>query len=322
MQRSETAIRTTHAGRLPPVGAGRPTVTGQVAEVIRKQVQLGISCVGDGEFWNGRNFRTTRSNSKASRRGRCGPANAARRGKRPASATRSRNSMPTWTASAPCSACPAKSRGFPADQNGRERSDQGPRDRSDPARDQCLQGGARGRRRRRGGFHLRVRAGLARSSHLRRVLRQRRGIRLRARRGAARGISRGGRCRLHPADRRSGRHDVMGHDQAGAEHCRIPPPSETSASMRSITRSPAFRRIACATTSAGAPGMARTPTTCRSRRSSISCSRCARKPAVSKPAMSVTSTNGRCGRTSSCPPARSSCRAWSATPPTWSSIPN
>src|ERR1700733_7987931 len=56
MQRSETAIRTTHAGRLPPVGAA-DTVTGQVAEVIRKQVQLGLSCVGDGEFWNGRNFQ-------------------------------------------------------------------------------------------------------------------------------------------------------------------------------------------------------------------------------------------------------------------------
>jgi len=56
MQRSETAIRTTHAGRLPPVGTA-DTVTGQVADVIRKQVQLGLSCVGDSEFWNGRNFQ-------------------------------------------------------------------------------------------------------------------------------------------------------------------------------------------------------------------------------------------------------------------------
>jgi 5-methyltetrahydropteroyltriglutamate--homocysteine methyltransferase len=55
MQRSETAIRTTHAGRLPAVGAAG-TLTGQVADVIRRQVQLGLSCVGDGEFWNGRNF--------------------------------------------------------------------------------------------------------------------------------------------------------------------------------------------------------------------------------------------------------------------------
>jgi methionine synthase II (cobalamin-independent) len=75
MQRSETSIRTTHAGKLPPVGPGsgnysssspqsvaKPStedtgaLTRQVAEVVCKQVQLGISCVGDGEFWNGRNF--------------------------------------------------------------------------------------------------------------------------------------------------------------------------------------------------------------------------------------------------------------------------
>jgi len=75
MKRSETAIRTSHAGRLPPVGAAAgnyaswsprssdgPSTedTGllvrQVADVIKKQVDIGISCVGDGEFWNGRNF--------------------------------------------------------------------------------------------------------------------------------------------------------------------------------------------------------------------------------------------------------------------------
>ncbi len=75
MKRSEIAIRTSHAGRLPPVGAAAgnyaswsPRSTGgaaaedtgllvrQVGEVIKKQVEIGISCVGDGEFWNGRNF--------------------------------------------------------------------------------------------------------------------------------------------------------------------------------------------------------------------------------------------------------------------------
>jgi 5-methyltetrahydropteroyltriglutamate--homocysteine methyltransferase len=60
MQRSQRAIRTTHAGRLPPVSAvhgnDAESLTRQVAEVIRKQVELGIDCVGDGEFWNGRNF--------------------------------------------------------------------------------------------------------------------------------------------------------------------------------------------------------------------------------------------------------------------------
>jgi len=56
MQRSEDGIRTTHAGRLPPVAPASADVTAQVAEVIRKQMQIGISCIGDGEFWNGRNF--------------------------------------------------------------------------------------------------------------------------------------------------------------------------------------------------------------------------------------------------------------------------
>jgi 5-methyltetrahydropteroyltriglutamate--homocysteine methyltransferase len=56
MQRSKTAIRTSHAGKLPPVTPDSDSLTGQVAAIIRKQVQLGINCVGDGEFWNGRNF--------------------------------------------------------------------------------------------------------------------------------------------------------------------------------------------------------------------------------------------------------------------------
>jgi 5-methyltetrahydropteroyltriglutamate--homocysteine methyltransferase len=56
MQRSETAIRTSHAGKLPPVAPASDSLPGQVAAIIRKQVQLGIDCVGDGEFWNGRNF--------------------------------------------------------------------------------------------------------------------------------------------------------------------------------------------------------------------------------------------------------------------------
>ena len=71
MQRSETYIRTSHAGRLPAVpvaitsakGAGFDSPSPQVVEVIKMQVQLGIDCVGDGEFWNGRNFSTMGSNS-------------------------------------------------------------------------------------------------------------------------------------------------------------------------------------------------------------------------------------------------------------------
>lgn len=56
MRRSEAAIRTTHAGRLPPVAGADVDLTAQVAAVIRKQGEIGIDCVGDGEFWNGRSF--------------------------------------------------------------------------------------------------------------------------------------------------------------------------------------------------------------------------------------------------------------------------
>jgi 5-methyltetrahydropteroyltriglutamate--homocysteine methyltransferase len=57
MKRSEASIRTTHAGRLPPVApAEQNDLTRQVAAVVKKQVELGIDCVGDGEFWNGRGF--------------------------------------------------------------------------------------------------------------------------------------------------------------------------------------------------------------------------------------------------------------------------
>ena len=71
MQRSEQSIRTSHAGRLPGTaqsrggsleGADKPaediaTLTSQVAGIVKRQRDLGIDCVGDGEFWNGRHFR-------------------------------------------------------------------------------------------------------------------------------------------------------------------------------------------------------------------------------------------------------------------------
>jgi 5-methyltetrahydropteroyltriglutamate--homocysteine methyltransferase len=61
MQRSEGSTKTTHSGRLPRLGAGKAedsdTLLSEVTALIRKQMQLGIDCVGDGEFWNGRNFQ-------------------------------------------------------------------------------------------------------------------------------------------------------------------------------------------------------------------------------------------------------------------------
>lgn len=68
MKPSTDAIRTSHGGALPPspgwetrLGAATwesrpPGLEAEVAAVIRKQLDAGVSCVGDGEFWNGRRF--------------------------------------------------------------------------------------------------------------------------------------------------------------------------------------------------------------------------------------------------------------------------
>ena len=72
MQRSTTRIRTSHVGRLPPpkgwedmparLAAAEitdPSVIGEqitpaIAETVRRQVETGIDCIGDGEFWTAR----------------------------------------------------------------------------------------------------------------------------------------------------------------------------------------------------------------------------------------------------------------------------
>jgi len=74
MQRSTSRIRTSHVGRLPPpkgwedmparlAGAEitdpaviAAQVTTAIAETVKKQVDVGIDCIGDGEFWTARSF--------------------------------------------------------------------------------------------------------------------------------------------------------------------------------------------------------------------------------------------------------------------------
>jgi 5-methyltetrahydropteroyltriglutamate--homocysteine methyltransferase len=70
MKRSTDRIRTTHAGRLPvaPGLENLPirlflgevvdpaTVEAGIAHVVGRQVDAGIDCVGDGEFWKARDF--------------------------------------------------------------------------------------------------------------------------------------------------------------------------------------------------------------------------------------------------------------------------
>ena len=74
MRRSLTRIRTSHVGRLPPpkgwadmparLAGGEITdpvviaakVTPAIAETVKKQIETGIDCIGDGEFWTARNL--------------------------------------------------------------------------------------------------------------------------------------------------------------------------------------------------------------------------------------------------------------------------
>src|SRR5437870_3546657 len=128
MKKSATRIRTSHVGRLPlPKGwedtparlanaeltdpaAIAAEVTPAIAETVKKQVEAGIDCIGDGEFWTARSLAhytahftgiEARPVALASRRP---PAT------RPASATNSPISMPIATGPEPCSWSPARSR--------------------------------------------------------------------------------------------------------------------------------------------------------------------------------------------------------------------
>ena len=70
MKRNTERIRTSHVGRLPApdgwedvparlaTGAAteRDKIEPAIAETVRKQLDVGIDCVNDGEFWTGRNF--------------------------------------------------------------------------------------------------------------------------------------------------------------------------------------------------------------------------------------------------------------------------
>ena len=74
MQRSVTRIRTSHVGRLPPpkgwedmpgrLASAETTdpaviaaeVTPAIAETVKRQVEAGIDCIGDGEFWTARSL--------------------------------------------------------------------------------------------------------------------------------------------------------------------------------------------------------------------------------------------------------------------------
>src|SRR6516225_906025 len=74
MQKSTTRIRTSHVGRLPPpkgwedmparLANGEVIDSGEIAshvvpaiaETVKKQVEIGIDCINDGEFWTARSL--------------------------------------------------------------------------------------------------------------------------------------------------------------------------------------------------------------------------------------------------------------------------
>jgi 5-methyltetrahydropteroyltriglutamate--homocysteine methyltransferase len=74
MQRNTSRIRTSHVGRLPPPKGWEDMparladaeitdaaliaaeVTPAIADIVRKQAEIGIDCIGDGEFWTARSL--------------------------------------------------------------------------------------------------------------------------------------------------------------------------------------------------------------------------------------------------------------------------
>src|SRR5438093_12185677 len=92
MKKSATRIRTSHVGRLPPPkgwedvparlanaeltdpAAIAAEVTPAIAETVKKQVEAGIDCIGDGEFWTAAASPITPRHSPGSRRAPWVPA--------------------------------------------------------------------------------------------------------------------------------------------------------------------------------------------------------------------------------------------------------
>jgi 5-methyltetrahydropteroyltriglutamate--homocysteine methyltransferase len=56
MKASTERIRTSHVGKLPAPAGWETKVEPAVVEVVRRQLEIGIDCIGDGEFWTGRSF--------------------------------------------------------------------------------------------------------------------------------------------------------------------------------------------------------------------------------------------------------------------------
>ena len=125
MEKSATRIRTSHVGRLPPPkgwedmparlanaemtdgGEMASRVVPAIAETVRKQVEIGIDCINDGEFWTARSLAHYAATTPQARPAGQPPTTP------PLHAPARRllaTSMRTWTSSGRCFSCPAKSR--------------------------------------------------------------------------------------------------------------------------------------------------------------------------------------------------------------------
>ena len=186
MQRSITRIRTSHVGRLPPPKGwedmpGRlasaeitdpaviaAQITPAITETVKRQVEVGIDCIGDGEFWTARSLAIIPRTSLALRRARWRWASRPPPGTRPASATNFPISTSTWTMPETLFLVPGEKPMPPVTARVVARSPvkiEGARSHQSPARhlqrrDRAL--GYRGR----GGFRGGARTGLARPFHL------------------------------------------------------------------------------------------------------------------------------------------------------------
>jgi len=128
MRRSLTRIRTSHVGRLPPPKgwADMPArlagaeitdpvviaakVTPAIAETVKKQIEAGIDCIGDGEFWTARNLAHYAAHFTGVEARPVAPDEPPTTGTRPASATNFRIFMAIATGLGRCFWSPAKRR--------------------------------------------------------------------------------------------------------------------------------------------------------------------------------------------------------------------
>ena len=276
MKRSTDRILTTHVGSLPRPDDlfalmlskmdGKPfdeqayahRLQGAVKDIVRWQVELGIDIVNDGEM--GKPSFITYVGERLS-------GLEKREGERPSPFARSRE-VDLVPRVLPVGAGGAGEREPPARAHGLRVTYAVQRPEADCDRAREPQGRAR---RRGGGRGLRAVdcAVERRGDPAERILPERRGLSDRRRRRHARGVQGDRRRRLPPADRRSVPR-VLLHHAAGPRHRGAAASGRKRASRRSITRSPAFRKTASASTPATASTWARASTTWSSRTSSTS----------------------------------------------------